>query len=178
MSLPLFLRGKKKKQVSQKSFLIRLKLLSHQPELCHVDTCGCQEAQETQLLSCHTVNRKNNPNIFTLKEKRYILYVCRCGFHFYDILFYFFTFWPCHAVCRILLLHSEIELRPSGVRAQSLNHWTAREVPVSIFIIKMYIMQCVCVCVCARTLNLGRIHIYKLMEDIPGRENSLTGLKF
>ena len=40
-----------------------------------------------------------------------------------------FVFWPCHAACRILVPWPGIEPMPPAVEAQSLNHWTAREVP-------------------------------------------------
>ena len=41
-------------------------------------------------------------------------------------LFFFNFFWPCLMVCGSLVLWSEIE--PLSLEAQSLNHWTAREV--------------------------------------------------
>ena len=46
-------------------------------------------------------------------------------------LFYFYLFiWPCHAACRILVPRPGIKPGPPAVEAQSLNHWTAREVPI------------------------------------------------
>ena len=39
----------------------------------------------------------------------------------------FSFFWPCHMACGILVPQPGIELRPSKVRAQSLNHWTTRQ---------------------------------------------------
>ena len=42
--------------------------------------------------------------------------------------------WPRHTACGILLIVPlpGIEPTPPAVEAQSLNHWTAREVPVNI----------------------------------------------
>ena len=40
------------------------------------------------------------------------------------------TFWPHHMACGILLPRPGIKLAPSAVGAQSLNHWTVREVPI------------------------------------------------
>ena len=48
--------------------------------------------------------------------------------------FFFFCFWPCHASCWILAPQSEVELVPPALEAQSLNHWTAREVLVAGFL--------------------------------------------
>ena len=41
----------------------------------------------------------------------------------------FFFFWPCHVTFGILVPQPGIEPVPPAVEAQSLNHWTAREVP-------------------------------------------------
>ena len=46
------------------------------------------------------------------------------------VLFYFF-FWPYHAACGILVPRSGIKPVLPAVEVQSLNHWTAREVPGS-----------------------------------------------
>ena len=40
-----------------------------------------------------------------------------------------FFFWPCPAACRILVPRPGIEPLPPPLGAQSLNHWTAWEVP-------------------------------------------------
>ena len=48
-------------------------------------------------------------------------------FIFKKISFYF-TLWPRHAACGILVPRLGIEAVPPAVEAQSLNHWTAREV--------------------------------------------------
>ena len=42
---------------------------------------------------------------------------------------FLFFFWPYHAACGILVPQPGIEPRPSSVRPQSLNHWTARKFP-------------------------------------------------
>ena len=44
-----------------------------------------------------------------------------------------YFFWPCHAACGILVPRPGIEPAPPSLEAQSLNHWTAREVPVWYF---------------------------------------------
>ena len=38
-------------------------------------------------------------------------------------------FWPHHSACRILVPQPGMEPRPSAVRVQSSNHWTAWEFP-------------------------------------------------
>ena len=47
------------------------------------------------------------------------------------ILFYLFIFWQYQVACRILVPWPGIEPRLPTVEAQSLNHWTTREVPVT-----------------------------------------------
>ena len=42
---------------------------------------------------------------------------------------YTFFFWPHRVECRILVPQAGIEPVPPPLRTQSLNHWTAREVP-------------------------------------------------
>ena len=42
---------------------------------------------------------------------------------------YFFIFWPCCVACGILVPRPEIKPHAPAVKVQSLNHWTAREVP-------------------------------------------------
>ena len=39
-----------------------------------------------------------------------------------------FFFWSCHVACGILVPSPGIELMPSSLEVQSLNHWTTREV--------------------------------------------------
>ena len=46
---------------------------------------------------------------------------------------FLYYFWPCHVACRILFPPSGTEPRPLAVRAQSPNHWTAREFPHNIY---------------------------------------------
>jgi len=41
----------------------------------------------------------------------------------------FFFFFAHHTACEILATGPEIKPTPPGVEAQSLNHWTTREVP-------------------------------------------------
>ena len=52
-------------------------------------------------------------------------------FFFNDTNIYFFFFWG-HAACRILVPRPGIEPMPLAVKAQSPNHWTAREVQDSL----------------------------------------------
>ena len=50
-------------------------------------------------------------------------------FYFYISVFFSFFFWPYLAACRILVLRPGIEPVPRPMEAQSINHWTVREVP-------------------------------------------------
>ena len=76
------------------------------------------------------------PSSSPIESKRlfYTFFFLKVGmlhFHFYsvqEILFFFFLFF-CHASCRILVPRPGNETVPPGLEAQSLNHWTAREVP-------------------------------------------------
>ena len=47
------------------------------------------------------------------------------------VLNFFFFFWPCSMACRILVPQRRIKPMPPALEMQSLNHWTAREVPRS-----------------------------------------------
>ena len=49
------------------------------------------------------------------------------------LLSFFFCLWPCHMACRVLVSPTGIEAVPPAVEAQSLNHWTTREVPAIYF---------------------------------------------
>ena len=55
----------------------------------------------------------------------------------------FFSTWSRRVACRILVPQPGIEPVPPVVEVQSLNHWTAKEVPEDDF----YVCVCVCVCV-------------------------------
>ena len=46
----------------------------------------------------------------------------------------FFIFWLCHAACGILVSWPGIEPAPPALEAQSLNHWTMREVAPNQFL--------------------------------------------
>ena len=41
-------------------------------------------------------------------------------------------FWPCYAVCGLLVPQPGTEPVPPELEAQSLNHWMAKEVPIMI----------------------------------------------
>ena len=47
---------------------------------------------------------------------------------------FIYLFWPCCTACGILVPQPGIEPWPSAVRAQSSNHWTAREFPKGYFL--------------------------------------------
>ena len=66
--------------------------------------------------------------VLTISESIKIKTLTGMGFLFPD--FFFFFFWPHHAACGILVPQPGIEPVPPAVEAQSLNHWTAREVPL------------------------------------------------
>ena len=48
-----------------------------------------------------------------------------------------FVFWTHCPTCRILVPQLEMEHLPPGVKAQSLDHWTAEEVPESMLCISL-----------------------------------------
>ena len=50
-------------------------------------------------------------------------------FYFYDYDYYYF--WPGCMVCRIIVPKPGIEPMSLALEAWSLNHWTAREVPIT-----------------------------------------------
>ena len=57
------------------------------------------------------------------RENVLVLYFCIMDDHNF-----FFIFWPCRTACEILFPQPGIEALPPALGAQSLNHWTAREV--------------------------------------------------
>ena len=48
---------------------------------------------------------------------------------------WFLLFLPCCTACEILVSQQGFKPRPSALRVQSLNHWTARELPHMILLI-------------------------------------------
>ena len=65
-------------------------------------------------------------------------------FIFYNFFYLFIYLWPRHAACGILVPWPGIKPVPPALEAQSLNHWTAREVPLSnIFIAVKYTDRCI-----------------------------------
>ena len=59
-----------------------------------------------------------------------------CYFSFCTDLFFFFLWGgACLAACGILVPQPGIEPGPLALRAQSPNHWTAREFPDTVFLI-------------------------------------------
>ena len=71
--------------------------------------------------------------------------VVRLFFFFFFFPFSFFLFWPQQAACRILVPQPMIEPVPPAIEAQSPNHWTAREVPVRLFIF-LFLLESYWVC--------------------------------
>ena len=58
---------------------------------------------------------------------------------------FFFLFWPQQEACRILAPQPGIKPVPPAVEAQSPNHWTAREVPIRLFIF-LFLLESYWVC--------------------------------
>ena len=56
---------------------------------------------------------------------------CSCLSFF---LFFLFLFWLCGTACGILVPQPRIKPAPPAVEAWTLNHWSAREVPVVAFL--------------------------------------------
>ena len=54
-------------------------------------------------------------------------------FHSISFSILFLSFWPCRVTCRMLVPRPGIEPMPPAVEAQSPNHWTAREFPLSFY---------------------------------------------
>ena len=52
----------------------------------------------------------------------------------YPVIILLSFFWPHLAACGILVPRTGIKPVPPVLEAQSLNHWTAREVPVILFL--------------------------------------------
>ena len=70
----------------------------------------------------------------------YFYYLFIFNFIYLFIYFYFIYlyFGPCLAAYGILVPWPGIEPMPSALRAQSLNHWTDREVPIIQFLINQW----------------------------------------
>ena len=47
----------------------------------------------------------------------------------YLFIYLFIYFWPRHTACGILVSQPGVKPAPPALQAQSLNQWTAREVP-------------------------------------------------
>ena len=59
-----------------------------------------------------------------------MLYVDPHDIYFTEGDSYFnFIFWSCHVVCGVLVPWPGMEPIPAALEAQSLNHWTSKEVP-------------------------------------------------
>jgi len=51
----------------------------------------------------------------------------------------FFSFWPHYLVCEFLIPQPGIKPKPSILKAQSANHWTAGEFPI-LYLLKLKIL--------------------------------------
>ena len=71
------------------------------------------------------------------------------------LLFFFFFFWRHHIACGILVPQPGIEPAPPALEAQSLNHWTTREVPPSAYSQKQGLMKSSCICSLQATLPVS-----------------------
>ena len=68
-----------------------------------------------------------------------------CLYHSFLNLYLFFSFWSCHATCRILVPQPGIKPTPPAVETQSPNHCTTREVPsLSFLILSLVIIPLQC----------------------------------
>ena len=65
------------------------------------------------------------------------LRVSLCGFFCLFVCFEWERGWLCCPACRILVPQLGDEPGPPVVEEQSPNHWTAREFPVTSFLIKL-----------------------------------------
>ena len=50
-----------------------------------------------------------------------------------EFIFLIFFFWPGRTACGILVPRPGIEPKPSVVKVQSRNHWTAKEFPKGMY---------------------------------------------
>lgn len=71
--------------------------------------------------------------------------------------FFFFLFWLSPAACGLLVSQPEVEPMPSVLEAQNLNHWTAREVSVTLFNLQ-----------CLPSLRCWRGHLSTLLLNLIG----------
>ena len=76
-----------------------------------------------------------NTNLVQDIVRRYFYFIYLV---FYFILLFYFIFWPLSAACGILVPRPGIEPTPPALEAESLNHWTAREVPL--YTISFYVV--------------------------------------
>ena len=79
----------------------------------------------------------SSPSIFlpvrtTAKSRSIETEKCFCFnlLFFSSYCFIYLDFWSCHAACRIIVPCPWIKPVPPVLVAQSLNHWTTREVPI------------------------------------------------
>ena len=64
----------------------------------------------------------------------------KCSEVFFIIII-ILIFWPCHVAWGILVPRPGIEPVPSALEAQNLNHWTIKEIPSLVIIIKFQTEQ-------------------------------------
>ena len=61
--------------------------------------------------------------------------VCVC------VCIIYLFFWPCRMACGISVPQPGIKPGPSAVRARSPNHWTAREFPYILKLLRKWILK-------------------------------------
>ena len=69
----------------------------------------------------------------------FFLKYCFVAQFFKNLFIYIFS-WPCHAACGILVPQPGNEPAPPALEAWSLNHWTAGQVPLLVFL-NMYLLS-------------------------------------
>ena len=70
----------------------------------------------------------------------------------------FWFFWPCHAACGILVPQQGIEPVPPAWDVQSLNHWTATEVPHHTILTDNFLVHLFVCHPCPQNVNCFVLH--------------------
>ena len=75
------------------------------------------------------------PHPLILGKHHSCLHFSVCSFYFLNLFLfiYFFNVWPCCSACGVLVLQPGIKSMLLALEAQSLSHWTAREIKVCPF---------------------------------------------
>ena len=97
--------------------------------------CECVSNSESMMPALTFGNNWNLENIKQMEERGQVI-CCENNRKYIftkSCLLFFFFFWPRRAACGILVPRPGIEPMPPALRAWSLNHWTASEVPSQLF---------------------------------------------